>query len=100
MPTILIMESWTAVGYINLSSFPKPFKRFQAFLDLKKQGITSLVIDCVIMAVFAGSGGEIVNMFVPRGKTIVTTKGKIKQASTYKTLREPLDRYSDCSVGK
>lgn len=35
---------------------------------------------------------EIVNMFVPRGKTIVTTKGKIKQASnTYKTLREPLD---------
>ena len=33
-----------------------------------------------------------VNYFVPRGKTIVTTKGKIKQASnTYKTLREPLD---------
>ena len=30
--------------------------------------------------------------FLPRGKVIVTTKGKIKQASnTYKTLREPLD---------
>ena len=29
---------------------------------------------------------------MPRGKVIVTTKGKIKQASnTYKTLREPLD---------
>ena len=35
---------------------------------------------------------EIANYFLPRGKTIVTTKGKIKQASnTYKTLREPLD---------
>ena len=35
---------------------------------------------------------EIANFFLPRGKTLVTTKGKIKQASnTYKTLREPLD---------
>ena len=82
-------------GYINLSSFSgNPSKDFKkAFLDLKKQGITSLVID------LRNNGGglldqavEIVNMFVPRGKTIVTTKGKIKQASnTYKTLREPLD---------
>lgn len=83
------------VGYINLNSFSgNPSKEFKkAFLDLKKQGITSLVID------LRNNGGglleeavEIVNMFVPRGKTIVTTKGKIKQASsTYKTLREPLD---------
>lgn len=35
---------------------------------------------------------EIANFFLPRGETLVTTKGKIKQASnTYKTLREPLD---------
>ena len=35
---------------------------------------------------------EIANFFLPRGKVIVTTKGKTKQASnTYKTLREPLD---------
>lgn len=35
---------------------------------------------------------EIANFFVPRGKTLVTTKGRIAQASnTYKTLREPLD---------
>ena len=83
------------VGYINLSSFSgTPSKDFKnAFLDLKKQGATSLVID------LRNNGGglldqavEIVNFFVPRGKTIVTTKGKIKQASnTYKTLREPLD---------
>ena len=96
MPTIPyygVMDG--QVGYINLSSFSgNPSKDFKkACLDLKKQGITSLVID------LRNNGGglldqavEIVNMFVPRGKTIVTTKGKIKQASnTYKTLREPLD---------
>lgn len=96
MPTIPyygIMDG--QVGYINLSSFSgSPSKDFKkALLDLKKQGATSLVID------LRDNGGglldqavEIVNFFVPRGKTIVTTKGKIKQASnTYKTLREPLD---------
>ena len=96
MPTIPyygVMDG--QVGYINLSSFSgNPSKDFKkAFLDLKKQGITSLVID------LRNNGGglldqavEIVNMFVPRGKTIVTTKGKIKQESNpYKTLREPLD---------
>lgn len=83
------------IGYINLSSFSgEPTKEFKsAFLDLKKKGITSLVID------LRNNGGglldaaiDIANIFVPRGKTLVTTKGKTKQASsTYKTLREPLD---------
>ena len=75
MPTIPyygVMDG--QVGYINLSSFSgNPSKDFKkAFLDLKKQGITSLVID------LRNNGGglldqavEIVNMFVPRGKTIV-----------------------------
>ena len=82
-------------GYINLSTFSgNPSKEFkQALLDLKKQGITSLVID------LRGNGGglldeaiEIANFFVPRGKTLVTTKGKVKQAEgVYKTLREPID---------
>lgn len=96
MPTVpyaAVIEK--GVGYINLSSFSgNPSKEFKAaFLELKKEGITSLVID------LRNNGGglldeavEIVNMFVPRGKTIVTTKGKTKQAgSTYKTLREPID---------
>lgn len=84
-----------SVGYINLSTFSgNPSKEFkQAFLDLKKQGIRSLVID------LRGNGGglldeavEIANFFVPRGKTLVTTKGKMKQANgEYKTLREPID---------
>ena len=83
------------VGYINISTFSgNPSKDFKnAFLTLKKNGATSLIID------LRNNGGglldeavEIVNFFLPRGKVIVTTKGKTKQASnTYKTLREPLD---------
>lgn len=84
------------VGYINLNTFSgaNPSKDFKkAFLELKKQGIKSLVID------LRDNGGglleqaaEIANYFLPRGKVIVTTKGKTPQGnSTYKTLREPLD---------
>lgn len=84
------------IGYINLSSFSgKPARAFkEALLDLKKNpDFSSLVID------LRNNGGglldeavEIVNYFVPRGETIVTTKGRIKQASnSYKTRREPLD---------
>ena len=83
------------VGYISLSTFSgEPSKEFkQAFLDLKKQGIRSLVID------LRNNGGglldeavKIANYFLPRGETLVTTKGKVEQSSNeYKTLREPLD---------
>ncbi|KAA6339103.1 putative CtpA-like serine protease [termite gut metagenome] len=97
LPTVLyygVVKNQT--GYINLNSFSgNPSKEFkQAFLNLKKnQGITSLIID------LRGNGGgllseavEIVNFFVPRGKLIVSTKGKTKQSeSNYKTTREPLD---------
>lgn len=93
VPYYGIVEGKT--GYINLSSFSgNPSKEFKsAFLDLKKQGVTSLVID------IRNNGGglleegiEIANFFLPRGKTLVTTKGKVKQQSnTYKTMREPLD---------
>ena len=83
------------VGYISLSTFSgNPSKEFkQAFLDLKKQGITSLVID-----LRNNTGGLLdeavksANYFLPRGETLVTTKGKLEQSSNmYKTLREPLD---------
>ena len=93
IPYTVVLDN--KVGYISLSTFSgNPSKEFKkAFLDLKKQGATSLVID-----LRSNGGGlldeavEIANYFLPRGKVIVTTKGKIKQASnTYKTLREPLD---------
>lgn len=83
------------VGYINLSTFSgNPSRDFRAALeDLKKQGITSLVID-----VRSNGGGlldeavDIANFFIPRGKTLVTTRGKNRQVKeTYKTLREPID---------
>ncbi|MDR0988493.1 MAG: S41 family peptidase [Prevotellaceae bacterium] len=87
------LESQT--GYINLTTFSgNPSKEFkQAFLELKKQGITSLVID------LRNNGGglldeavEIANFFLPRAKVIVSTKGKMSQSDkTYKTLREPID---------
>lgn len=82
-------------GYIQLNSFTgKPAKEFKdAFLALKKKGITSLVID------LRNNGGglldeavEIANMFVPRGKEIVYTRGKVKQGDrSYKTTRESID---------
>ena len=82
------------VGYINLSTFSgNPSKEFRTILeDLMKQGITSLVID-----IRSNGGGlldeavEIANFFVPRGQTIVTTRGRSQQERTYKTLREPLN---------
>ena len=84
-----------SIGYINLSTFSgNPSREFkQAFLDLRRQGIRSLVID------LRNNGGglldeavDIANYFLPRGEVLVTTQGKIKQGnSTYKTLREPID---------
>ena len=83
------------VGYINLSTFSgNPSSDFRAALeDLRKQGITSLVID-----IRSNGGGlldeavEIANFFVPRGQTLVTTKGRDQKVrETYKTLREPID---------
>ena len=84
-----------SIGYINLSTFSgNPSQEFkEAFLSLKRQGIKSLVID------LRNNGGglldeavDIANFFLPRGETLVTTKGRLKQAdNVYKTLREPID---------
>ena len=83
------------IGYINLSTFTgepaKPMRR--AFLDLKKQGATKLILD------LRGNGGgslaecvDIANMWIPKGMTLVETKGKIRRAnSEYKTRLEPID---------
>lgn len=83
------------VGYISLTSFTgTPSKEFKkAFLELKRQGAKSLIID------LRNNGGglmheavNIVNFFTPKDKVVLTTKGKIKQAeSVYKTTSLPLD---------
>ena len=82
-------------GYIVLNSFTDGCAKemSRAVIDLKKQGATSLIID------LRNNGGgllneavEIVNLFVPKGKVIVTTKGKIKHSNeTYKTQKNPID---------
>ena len=65
----------------------------RAFVDLKKQGATSLIFD------LRNNGGgseaeavDIVNLWVPKGITVVDNRGKVKQASRiYKTRLEPTD---------
>lgn len=83
------------VGYISLTEFTdncsKEVKK--AVIELKQQGATSLLLDLRSNGGgLLGEAVEIVNLFVPKGKEVVVTKGKIKQAeSTYKTTSEPLD---------
>jgi carboxyl-terminal processing protease len=83
------------VGYIILTGFKdksaQEVKR--AFLDLKKQGITSLILD-----LRSNPGGimdeaiQIVNFFIPKGEVVLKTKGKMKQWDrTYRTTLEPID---------
>lgn len=82
-------------GYINLSTFTDKSSADtkKAFLDMKKQGMTSLIFDLRM-----NTGGileeavQIVNMFIPKGKTVVSTKGRLKQSDrTYLTTVEPID---------
>jgi carboxyl-terminal processing protease len=83
------------IGYLKLTSFtPNAGKEVQeAVIDLKSKGATSIVLD------LRNNGGgllheaiNIVNVFVPRGETIVITKGKFAEDNrTYKTLNSPVD---------
>lgn len=83
------------VGYIKLTGFTdkSAMDMKKAFNDLKDKGAQSLIID-----LRENGGGimeeavQIVNMFVPKGKTIVSTKGKLKQTDRiHKTTVEPID---------
>lgn len=79
------------IGYIKLDQFTENAGKEvkDAFLDLKKQGMTKLVFD------LRNNGGgllqeavKIMNIFVDQGTTIVTTKGKIKEQNN--TFRTPV----------
>jgi carboxyl-terminal processing protease len=83
-------------GYIKLSDFTTNAAADvrSAFLDLKSQGITRLVLD-----VRDNPGGilkeavDIVNLFIPKGKEVVRTIGKLESVnSVYKTTKSPVDK--------
>jgi len=82
-------------GYIALTIFnEKAFEKVQsAFLDLKEQGMTKLIIDLRNNpGGYLNQAKAIISMFVPNNSLIVTTKAKIKKWSlTYRTQKEPLD---------
>ena len=82
-------------GYISFVKFNRKASAEvkKAFLDLKSQGMTKVIID-----VRHNPGGllneavSIVNFFIPKNKTVVTTKAKLeKWSTTFKTKRDPID---------
>lgn len=92
-----------SVGYIYLKGFTDKSAQEvkNAFEDLKKNHhIKSLILD------LRNNGGgllesatQIVSMFVPKGKEVVSTKGKISQWDrTYRTANEPLDTVMPMAV--
>lgn len=83
------------IGYLHFGSFTtRSADRVKKTVqDLKVKGATSLIMD------LRGNGGgildeavDVVNLFVPKGEEIVSTKGKVKQWDrTYLTRNQPLD---------
>lgn len=84
-----------SIGYINLSQFTEDCSREvrRAFVELRQQGAKGLVFDLRSN----GGGSEleavnIVNIWVPQGRTVVENRGKVPQANRiYKTRLEPVD---------
>ena len=91
------------VGYIHLEGFTdKSAQEVKvAFEDLKNNHkIESLILD------LRDNGGgilesavQIVNLFVPKGKEVLTMKGKVSQWDrTYRTYNEPIDTVMPIAV--
>lgn len=83
------------IGYIVLQKFNRKttIETKAALLDLKSQGADKIILD-----LRGNPGGllneaiSIVNLFVPKGEVITTTKSTIaKYNKTYKTTTEPVD---------
>lgn len=84
-----------SVGYIYFERFVDGCSRDvrRAVVELKEKGAKSLVLD-----LRSNGGGllreavEVANLFVPRGKKVVYTKGKLASVNAeYYTEKEPLD---------
>ncbi len=83
------------IGYIHFGTFTENGAQEvkNTVLELKEQGAESLILD------LRGNGGgimeeavRIVNIFVPKGQEVVSTKGKIKQWNrVLRTPEQPID---------
>ena len=83
------------IGYIKLNEFTENSAKIvrNAFIDMRHQKIKGLILDLRNN----GGGSELeaanlVNLFVPKGVTVVSNRGKLKRANhDYKTTSEPID---------
>ena len=82
-------------GYLNLYSYTEGCGKEvrNAIIEMKKNGMKGLVFD------LRGNGGgsemeavDIINCFVPKGKLVVSNRGKVKRMNhDYLTTVEPVD---------
>lgn len=83
------------IGYIKLTEFTMEAGKAvaNAVEDLKDEGAKKIILD-----LRGNPGGllleavNITNVFIPKGKEVVSTRGKIEENNTiYKTLNSPVD---------
>lgn len=85
------------IGYVNLTTYTRDAARNvgNAIQDMKTKnpGLKGVILD------LRGNGGgllneavNLVNLFVPRGEFVVSTKGKVPEwDNSFKTINNPLD---------
>lgn len=83
------------IGYIKLNEFTENSAKIvrNAFIDMRHQQIKGFILD--LRNNVGGSeleAANLVNLFVPKGVTVVSNRGKLKRANhDYKTTSEPID---------
>lgn len=83
------------IGYIKLNEFTENSAKIvrNAFIEMRHQQIKGLILD--LRNNVGGSeleAANLVNIFVPKGVTVVSNRGKLKRANhDYKTTSEPID---------
>ena len=96
MPSVSLAAMVTdSIGYIGLTQFIEGTSNEirRALVELKQQGARSLILD-----LRDNPGGvmeeavKTVNLFIPRGREVVSTRGKVKELNAvYKTQIDPQD---------
>jgi len=95
MPAIDYAGVKDSIGYIALNQFTENCARDirNHVINMRKQGVKGLVLD------LRDNGGgledeavKLVNIFIPRGKTVVTNRGQLKRMTVeFRTTTEPVD---------